>query len=163
MVVKVFIVMGVTCSGKSSLGRALAERAHYPFFDGDDYHPVPNIAKMSKGIPLTDYDRLPWLNTINQLVISHLGTGAVIACSALKSYYRQIISSPNELEFIYLKSSKELIVERMALRKEHFMSSNLIDSQFHELEEPKAGALILDASQSIATLLDKISHYYAIT
>ncbi|WP_077404808.1 NADP-dependent phosphogluconate dehydrogenase [Cellulophaga omnivescoria] len=132
--------MGVSGVGKSTIGSLLSKELSIPFFDGDDYHPQHNILKMSKGKPLNDNDRLGWLQTLNQLAITELkNKGAVIVCSALKEDYRTILSNTikNDVKWVYLSGSYELIKNRINDRKGHFMNSDLLQSQFNTLEEPK--------------------------
>ncbi len=151
-----YVIMGVTGCGKSTIGRLLGERLEVPFFDGDDYHPEANVQKMSSGIPLTDEDRFPWLKILNAEISNwNTNSGATLACSALKEDYRKIISDDENVEFIYLNSSKELIKRRLTSRQNHFMPSSLIDSQFDTLEEPN-DALWVDASLSEQEIVDFI-------
>jgi gluconokinase len=135
----VLVVMGVSGSGKSTVGALLALQLHWDFEDGDWFHPARNIDKMHAGIPLTDEDRAPWLigiaDFIDQarLARSHV----VIACSALKRRYRTvIIDNRPDVRLIYLKGDIELIARRIATRHEHFMPRSLLQSQFEALEEP---------------------------
>jgi carbohydrate kinase (thermoresistant glucokinase family) len=151
-----YVIMGVTGCGKSTIGRLLGEKLEVPFFDGDDYHPEANVQKMSSGIPLTDEDRVPWLKILNTEISNwNTNSGATLACSALKEDYRKIISDNQNVEFIYLNSSKELIKRRLASRQNHFMPSSLIDSQFDTLEEPE-NAIWVDASLSEQEIVDFI-------
>lgn len=133
-----FVVMGVSGCGKSTIGTLLAAEFNIPFFDGDDYHSKENVAKMSAKIPLTDEDREGWLKSLNHLAREYNDKGAVIACSALKQTYRDILSMEIEtqMEFVYLKGSKQQIVSRLEQRKGHFMPVELLDSQFNTLEAP---------------------------
>jgi gluconokinase len=133
-----FVVMGVSGCGKSSIASALAARIGAGFTDGDDLHPPANIAKMAAGIPLQDTDRAPWLEAVGQ----HLAEAAlphVIACSALKRKYRDAIrtGAGDEVTFLHLAGSRELIAGRMAAREGHFMPATLLDSQFAALEPPE--------------------------
>lgn len=135
----VVVVMGVSGSGKTTVAAMLAGRLHWQFEEGDNLHSAANIAKMSRGIPLTDEDRWPWLEaiaaTINRWIAE--GRSGVIACSALKQAYRRIIINNNPaIRLVYLKGSRELILRRMAARHGHFMPLALLDSQFDTLEEP---------------------------
>ena len=104
---KILILMGVTCSGKTAFGKMLSNRLKISFFDGDDLHSKENIDKMKLGHPLDDDDRWPWLQNIHQLALDHANEGAIIACSALKKSYRQVIQTSANMEFIYLKAAKK--------------------------------------------------------
>lgn len=130
--------MGVSGSGKSTVGNKLAKALDYPFFDGDDYHPQANIEKMSNGMPLNDTDREGWLQSLNELAQAHKKKGAVIVCSALKEKYRQQLQEnlTGQCKFLYLKGSLEEISERLSKRENHFMPKDLLASQFDALEEP---------------------------
>jgi gluconokinase len=133
------IVMGVSGSGKSTVGGRLAERLGWRFEDGDRFHPPSNIAKMSAGQPLTDEDRRPWLQAIAQEIdrSCQAAQGVVIACSALKRAYRSIlVHGRNDVCIVFLEGTQELILSRLALRKGHFMPSGLLTSQFRTLEPP---------------------------
>lgn len=131
-----FVVMGVSGCGKSTVGRALAARLDLPFRDGDELHPAANIAKMARGEPLTDADRAPWLRA----VAAALRPGTVMACSALRRRYRDLLraDAPAEVVFIYLQGSRETLLGRMRHRDGHFMPPALLDSQIATLEEPEA-------------------------
>lgn len=136
---KAIVVMGVSGSGKTSVGQTLASSLGWPFFDGDDFHPSANIEKMANGIPLTDQDRFPWLQDLQQLVHRHLeqDQSLVLACSALKARYRAILRENNtSLRFVYLRGSFETIAERMQHRDDHYMKVGMLQSQFASLEEP---------------------------
>jgi len=134
----IFFVMGVSGCGKSTIGKLLAEEFNIPFFDGDDYHPEANVKKMAAGNPLNDKDRQGWLERLNALSIEHKNNGLVIACSALKQAYREILSRhiENQVDFVYLAGTFEEISERLEQRKNHFMPSGLLQSQFDTLEVP---------------------------
>jgi gluconokinase len=135
----VLILMGVTGAGKSTVGDLLARKIGWRFYDADDLHPAANKEKMNRGIALTDKDRLPWLNAVRALIEQCLseGTDAVIACSALRQAYRNVLLvDPARVKFIYLKGSKALIEQRVAQRTGHFMNKDLLQSQFDTLEEP---------------------------
>lgn len=136
----IIFIMGVSGVGKSTIGHLLSEQLNIPFFDGDDFHPKDNILKMSKGQALNDKDRLGWLRNLNQLAIKQLANkGCIIACSALKESYRDILSTniKSSTKWIFLNGSFELIQQRINERKNHFMSADLLKSQFDTLEEPK--------------------------
>ena len=155
---KILILMGVTCSGKTAFGKVLSNRLEIPFFDGDALHSKDNIDKMKRGNPLDDEDRWPWLQNIHQIVLDHTNDGIIIACSALKKSYRQVIQGSTNIEFIYLKTDKKTIAQRLALRTNHFMPSSLLDSQFEALEAPKSGC-ILDATQTFEINADLVVSY----
>ena len=133
--------MGVSGSGKSTIGAMLAQRLQWRFADADWFHPPGNIEKMHQGIPLSDDERTPWLNAIASWIdeMQSRGEPAVIACSALKRRYRDIlIGARRHMGLIYLKGSEALIARRIAARHEHFMPESLLRSQFEALEEPGA-------------------------
>lgn len=151
-----YVIMGVSGCGKSSIGRALAGRLGLTFLDGDDLHPAANIAKMARGEPLDDADRLPWLG----IVASRLVPGTIIACSALKRSYRNLLrdQAPTSLSLIYLRGRRETLVARMRQREWHFMPTTLLDSQLAALEPPLPGecpiiADIEDAQDAIVEWL----------
>ncbi|UII79266.1 gluconokinase [Flagellimonas sp. CMM7] len=135
---KVYIIMGVSGTGKSTIGKLLSRALEIPFFDGDDFHPKENIEKMEAGNPLNDDDREGWLIRLNELAKEHKSSGAIIACSALKESYRKVLlkEMKNHLGFIYLEGSFELIKSRLESRKGHFMPLELLKSQFDTLEAP---------------------------
>ncbi len=153
-----FIVMGVSSCGKTSVGRALASRLGWDFYDADDFHPAENIAKMSSGIPLDDVDRAPWLAELHDLIASCLALGrpGVLACSALKERYREVLLAGNQgVEIVYLKSSYDLVCARIAARTGHFMDPVLLTSQFSALEEPSS-ALTVDAGLPVDEIVDYV-------
>ena len=150
--------MGVSGSGKSTIGKLLSQELNIPFFDGDDFHPKENIEKMSSGQPLNDKDRQSWLEVLNSLAIKELKkSNCIIVCSALKQKYREILSQNIETQtkWIYLSGSFDLISKRLNNRKNHFMPSDLLKSQFDILEEPK-GALQVDISLSTNEIIKTI-------
>lgn len=153
-----FIVMGVSGSGKTAVGKALAQSLGWDFFDADDFHPPANIAKMARGIPLDDSDRTPWLDSLHELISSSLKADkpAVLACSALKENYRQQLIDGNDgVQIVYLKGSYELIWSRMEKRTEHYMKPHMLKSQFETLEEP-ANAITVDIALSIEQIVKTI-------
>ena len=132
------VLMGVAGSGKTTVGRALAAQLGWKFYDADDFHPPASVAKMARGIPLDDADRLPWLETLRALVRACLerGEGGVLACSALKASYRAYLLLDGRVKLAYLKGDFDLIQKRLADRRGHFMSAAMLESQFDALEEP---------------------------
>jgi gluconokinase len=133
------VVMGVSGSGKSTIAKKLSERLNWSYEDGDRFHPAGNVAKMSAGQPLTDEDRGPWLQAIAEEIdrVCKAGRHAVIACSALKRAYREIlVHGRSDVRIVFLEGTQELIASRLALRKDHFMPPGLLDSQFKTLEPP---------------------------
>ncbi len=133
--------MGVSGCGKTTVGKLLSSTTGIPFVDADAFHPDENVQKMTNGIALTDVDRAPWLQNLNEeLKRKSQENGAVLACSALKESYREILSKDlGNLQWIYLKGDFELIQTRMQQRQQHFMNVNLLQSQFDTLEEPTYG------------------------
>ncbi len=138
-VAAVVIIMGVSGCGKSTIGALLAQNLQWEFKDADWFHPPSNVEKMHSGIPLTDEDRWPWLHAVAAWIDKMRGSGGhgVVACSALKRRYRDIlIGDRADVRLLYLKGDEELIARRLATRHEHFMPSGLLHSQFETLEEP---------------------------
>ena len=134
----VIVVMGVTGSGKTTIGMMLARGLGWEFVDADEFHSLANKAKMHAGIPLTDADRLPWLAAIHTQIAKWIAEGRndVLACSALKKSYRQLLWNGPEVQFVYLKGSYELIAQRLRERKGHFADEHILAGQFADLEEP---------------------------
>src|SRR3954453_10638661 len=152
------VVMGVSGSGKSTVGAALAQRLGVPFEDGDDLHPAANIAKMSAGVPLNDDDRYPWLEAIGEWLAAHQGGGGVVSSSALKRKYRdQLRRHVPGLQFLHLYGSREVIAARQATRAGHFMPASLLASQFATLEPlaPDEHGLVIDVAQSVNTIIQE--------
>lgn len=155
------VVMGVSGSGKSTVGAALAQRLRVPFADADDFHPPANIEKMSAGEALNDDDRRPWLDTIGEWLAAHVD-GGVMSCSALKRVYRdQLRSHCPSVEFLHLAGTPEVIGRRQASRPGHFMPASLLASQFATLEplSDDEGGIVIDVAQDI----DSIVHEYVST
>ena len=154
--------MGVSGSGKSTIGELLAKRLGIPFFDADDFHPIENVEKMKAGNPLNDEDRAPWLANLNQLAKKEMAKkGAIITCSALKQKYRVSLEQglPNSPEWVFLNGDFELILKRMNQREGHYMPASLLQSQFDALEIP-ANAFEVDIAlppkEILATILSKL-------
>jgi len=141
------LVMGVTGSGKTTIGTLLSAAMGWPFYDADDFHSPENVRKMASGVPLTDGDRGPWLQELHELISRHnqRGENGVLACSALKAVYRRILSADADVAVVYLKAHPDLIRSRLDSRSGHYMPQRLIGSQFLDLEEPKEG-IIVDAA-----------------
>ena len=152
------IVMGVSGCGKSSVGKLLAEKLGWDFYDADDFHPPVNVKKMADGIPLDDSDRAPWLALLHELISSSLKQNqpGVLACSALKERYRQQLMEGNEnIQLVYLKGNYDLIWSRMSTRREHYMQPEMLQSQFDALEEP-VNALTMDISGPVDDISLKV-------
>ncbi len=162
----ILILMGVSGAGKTTVGKFLAEKLGWPFYEGDDFHPAANIEKMRHGIPLNNADRLPWLQSLREFIERLMGKqqSAVLTCSALKTSYRQILSEGlREVRFVYLKANYEQIYPRLVGRKDHFMPPELLQSQFETLEVPE-NAIVVDASgpaEPIATAITKVLQLFS--
>jgi gluconokinase len=153
----VIVVMGVTGSGKTTIGSLLAARLGWHFADADEFHSAANKEKMHKGIPLSDADRLPWLAAMHDQIAKWvaLKQNVVLACSALKQSYRQLLCTGPEVQFVYLQGSYELIAERLRARKGHFADEHILAGQFADLEEPSY-ALTVDIGASPEEIVDEI-------
>ena len=138
------LIMGVTASGKTTVGTLLSRAIKWPFFDADEFHSPANVAKMRSGVPLSDADRIPWIASLRALISEQTlrNENVILACSALKASYRDALASAAPFELIYLKADPELIRARLVSRKGHFMSPDLIKSQFLDLEEPQVAITI---------------------
>ena len=159
----IVVLMGVTGSGKTTIGTLLAGRTGAEFADADDYHPLANKQKMAAGHPLNDEDRQPWLETLNSLLLEWFETvtGGVLACSALKDAYRKTLvrGLPHStVAFVLLDGSKKLIAERLAERKNHYMNPGLLDSQFAALEPP-ADALRIVNDRAPEEVINEIMNH----
>ncbi|EAZ93117.1 gluconokinase [Crocosphaera chwakensis] len=154
----IYLIIGVSGSGKTTIGKALSQELGYAFYDADDFHPPKNIAKMSQGIPLDDSDRLPWLLAIKLVIDEHQKEqkNAVITCSALKQSYRDLLEkNTTNIIWIYLKGSYETFLKRLQQRPDHFMKENMLISQFEALEEPE-NAVTIDVNLSVAEIVQEI-------
>ncbi len=158
---QVLVVMGVSGSGKTTVGALLAGRLGWDFAEADDFHPAANIAKMRSGVPLDDADRLPWLNAIAAQIDRWRAEGrnGVVTSSALKRRYRDILVGDRpEVRLVYLKGDRELIARRLAARHGHFMPASLLDSQFANLEEPgpEERPIVVSIGHPPAVLVEQI-------
>jgi gluconokinase len=150
----VLLLMGVTGSGKTTVGQALADSLDWQFVDADDFHPTENVAKMRAGIPLDDADRAPWLAALRDQIHNWLQTGpnVVLACSALKQAYRDELALSPEVRVVYLRGRRDLIAERLKQRHGHYMDPGLLASQFTTLEEP-TDAIVVDVDASVPAIV----------
>ncbi len=141
----IILLMGVSGSGKTTVGRRLAERLGWPFFDADEFHPQANIDKMARGTPLTDKDRQPWLQAIRDKMddLEVQGRSAVLTSSALKQAYREVLLDNDDgVKLVYLKGSYDLLKARLEAREHHFFKPELLKSQFEALEEPQNALVV---------------------
>ena len=154
-----YVVMGVSGSGKSTVGKLLSDRLGCQFYDADDFHPRSNVEKMSQGKPLTDSDRLPWLLKLQKLIaeVTKAEKPAILACSALKQNYRRIMAGncSAEITWIYLRGDYNTLHNRLEKRRGHFLDSSLLYSQLETLEEPK-NALIVDVGLKPQAIVEEI-------
>ena len=154
----VLILMGPTGCGKTTVGHLLAQRLGWPFLDGDDFHPAANVAKMHNGTPLNDSDRRPWLLALQKEIErrSRAGQSAILACSALKKTYRELLGVDQQtVKTVYLRGSFALLQERLADRRGHFMPPELLRSQLETLEVPEGG-LVVDIDEDPAMIVTRI-------
>ena len=154
----VYVCMGVSGCGKTSVGKMLAGHLGVPFIEGDSFHPEENIKKMSGGTPLTDDDRVPWLEALHSELVSNGSGGCVLACSALKASYRKILSDGfdnSTLRWIYLQGDFEVLKERLENRKGHFMPARLLKSQCDTLEVPEV-CITISISQPLQQIFEKV-------
>lgn len=158
----IIIVMGVSGSGKSTIGKLLSEYTGIPFYDGDEFHPIENVTKMESGIPLTDQDRYPWLGRLKEkfIFLNHKNEDGIFAISALKLAYRMFVQSDEfSIHWVYLRGDYDLIYNRMEKRDDHFMGSNMLKSQFEDLEEPQYALTIPINEPPISIVSQIIEHY----
>ncbi|HCV80765.1 MAG: gluconate kinase [Zunongwangia sp.] len=155
---KVYVVMGVSGIGKTTIGKSLADKLEIPFYDADDYHPDANVEKMSKGMALNDEDRKGWLQILAKNIKAwSTEKGAVLACSALKECYRETLTEglKKQVVFVYLHAEYDLVYKRMKARKGHYFKAELLKSQFDILEEPK-DAIKVNANQGIPEMVHEV-------
>lgn len=158
----IIVVMGVTASGKTTVGQLLAQELGWFFYDADDFHPQANIDKMKAATPLTDEDRQPWLEILNDLLLDTVqhNEHCVLACSALKEDYRELLSNGiNDLFFVHLIADIEVLKKRAKTRTHPFMSPELVESQLALLEDPP-DALTLDTKETPAQLVASIRKHF---
>ena len=156
----IVIVMGVSGSGKTTVGKLLAASLNWEFRDADDFHPLSNVEKMSRGIALDDADRTPWLRQLQAAIDTWLleNKNVVLACSALKASYREMLCQDNkQIKIVYLKGAFELLAARLKNRQNHYMKADLLSSQLATLEEPQ-DAIIADASQTPEAIVEQIKN-----
>ena len=153
----IILLMGVAGAGKTTVGKLLAAQLGWEFADADDYHSAANVEKIRHGIPLTDSDRAPWLEALRALISNWLTAhkSAVLACSALKQSYRDILRVSPEVRIVYLRVSAEVLHQRLRERHGHFMTEAMLQSQLADLEEPK-DAVIIDADVLPAAIVSEI-------
>ena len=153
----IVIIMGVTGSGKTTVGTVLAQQLGWEFADADDFHPPGNVAKMKAGIPLDDADRAPWLASLRQAIEQWIAKreNVVLACSALKKNYRDELVVGREVSFVYLKGSYDLIYQRLKQRHGHFASEKILAGQFADLQEPD-DALTVEIDQPVEEIVAEI-------
>ena len=153
----VVIIMGVTGAGKTTIGTMLAAQLNWQFADADTFHPPANIQKMSRGVPLNDTDRAPWLAAMRKAILEWIAAGknVILACSALKRAYRDELRPSPEVKIVYLKGSYALFAERIRQRHGHFAGEGILAGQFADLEEP-VDAIMVDAAKSPEEIVAEI-------
>lgn len=156
------ILFGVTGCGKTTIAKLLAEKLNWEFLDADDFHPAANVEKMRNGIPLTDEDRKGWLESLRSRIeiSAESKIDNTLACSALKVAYRKFLKGDNDVKFVFLKADIELVKERLANRKNHYMNPKLIDSQFATLEIGDEIDLTIDSSINKDKIVGEILNYF---
>lgn len=160
----VIIVMGVSAAGKTVVGRALADALAWRFVEGDDYHPAANVEKMKHGTPLNDEDRAPWLAALHDVIAEAAthGDHAVVACSALKRAYRDVLrlsDEPEAVQFVHLDVPEQVLAERLAHRHGHFMPPSLLKSQLDTLEMPR-DAFCVDGTLPVPEIVARIVDHF---
>src|SRR5277367_6571870 len=160
----VIILMGVSGAGKTTVGQLLASELRWEFADADDYHSPINIEKMRQGIPLTDADRAPWLETLRSLITTWIDAkkNSVLACSALKRVYRAELQIAPEVRFVYLKATPQLLHQRLRARQGHYMTEQMLQGQLATLEEPEQ-AVAIDVDRPPAEIVKEIQARLALT
>lgn len=154
----ILIIMGVSGTGKSTIGKSLSQKLGWPYFEGDDFHPEENVKKMREGFPLNDDDREPWLQILRELILKQIKEkqSAIFSSSALKEKYRRTLAGENkEIHFVYLAGSYELIMGRLQQRDHEYMPSTLLTSQFEALEEPQQ-AIKISIDQQVEEIIEEI-------
>lgn len=162
----VILLMGVSGAGKTTVGQLLAEQLGWQFADGDDYHSAANVEKMRNGVPLTDADRGPWLETLRALIAGWLASqqSAVLACSALKRSYRESLCISTEVRLAYLRGTPQLLQQRLRARVGHYMTERMLASQLAALEEPDdAMAIDIDIDRPPAEIVAEIRARFGLT
>ena len=156
----IVVIWGVSGAGKSTIGQLLARELGWRFIEGDDFHPPANIEKMKRGEPLTDEDRQPWLQSLREVIQQSLAANenAVLACSALKKKYRDLLRVNPNVKFVFLRASRERIARQIKHRRGHFFEPKLLESQFADLEEPESteDVLSLEDESDPRTMVEKI-------
>jgi gluconokinase len=156
----VVIIFGVSGAGKTTIGSLLAQELGWQFFEADDFHPPANIDKMRHGVPLTDEDRWPWLERLQEVINQSFAQqeDAVLACSALREKYRRHLRINDNVKLVFLRGDYELIANQLRKRRGHFMDSNLLQSQFDDLEEPQKeeDAIVIELGRTPRELVREI-------
>ena len=154
----ILVLFGVSGSGKTTIGRLLAQELDWNFYDADDFHPTSNVEKMRQGLPLAEADRWPWLERLRELLTQGIARKEelILACSALKEEYRKYLHINDEIKWIFLKGEYQLIADRIQDRRGHFMNPNLLRDQFEVLEEPRGNAVVIDIAADPTTIVERI-------
>ena len=160
----VIVVMGPAGAGKSTVGRALASTLGWAFVEGDDHHPPGNVAKIAAGTPLTDGDRAGWLDALHSIVVRALERRepTVLACSALTAAYRRRLAGLRQVRFVYLKTPRSVLLERLQRRTGHFAKASILDSQIATLEEPGDEAFTVDGAADVETIVGHVRLQFGI-